>query len=156
MFRPSPESQQERNAARKAANLRQLATPNRSISRGSYGGDLGGPVPKENAVRSEEYRRLVAAMACKHCGIVGYSQAAHPNTNKGGALKTDDRLCFALCTVHPVGSGFVRGCHEKFDQGALYDKATRRAIEPAWGADTRRYIIATGQWPKGLPMLEEV
>lgn len=108
--------------------------------------------PKENAIRFEPYRRLVAAMPCKYCGIAGYSQAAHPNTGKGSGIKTDDRDCFALCTVHPGIDGLVTGCHERFDQGSLFTKAVRRALEPAWAADTRRQIIAEGRWPNGLPV----
>ena len=155
---PSPSEQAERRQERKAANIAALMVPSRSLHSASYeGGTSGEAVDKENVVRSEAYRRLVAALPCKHCGIAGYSQAAHPNTGKGGSLKTDDRLCFPLCTVHPASGGdYVQGCHARFDQGALYPKAARRLIEPAWGADTRRAIVAAGQWPKGLPMLEEV
>lgn len=117
--------------------------------------DLVQSQPKEDAVRSEPYRRLVAAMPCKYCGIAGYSQAAHPNTNKGSGIKTDDRLCFALCTVHPgFDGGLVNGCHERFDQGSLFAKVVRRELEPAWAADTQRHIIASGDWPKNLPRLE--
>lgn len=107
-------------------------------------------IPKENAVRSEEYRRLVSKLPCKQCGIAGYSQAAHPNTGKGAGLKTDDRLCFPLCVDRPG----VQGCHSLFDQHALYSRAARRAIEPAWGADTRRQITAMGRWPANLKRLE--
>lgn len=145
------EARQQRRAGEKAAHLSALVDGSRGMHSGTYAGGTAGPAPKEAAVRSEEYRRLVAALPCKHCGIHGYSQAAHPNTGKGGAIKTDDRECFPLCTVHPVAGGFVQGCHERFDQGALYDKAARRLIEPAWGADTRRQIKAAGDWPKGLP-----
>ena len=122
-----------------------------------YGGSVSGvAVPKDEPVRHEGYRRLVAAMPCKHCGIHGYSQAAHPNTGKGAGKKLiDDRLCFALCTVHPVAGGYVTGCHERFDQGALYAKAARREIEPAWGADTRAAIVAAGLWPADLPAWNE-
>jgi hypothetical protein len=132
-----------------------MAPVQRLPSPPNYSGSTSGvPIEKENAIEHEGYRRLVAAMPCKHCGIWGYSQAAHPNTNKGEGIKTDDRLCFALCTVHPVAGGYVRGCHERFDQGALYTKAARREIEPAWGADTRAAVIAAGNWPADLPMLE--
>ena len=109
------------------------------------------PVEKTQPVRHEGYRRLVASLPCKACGIVGYSQAAHPNTGKGAGSKTDDRLCFALCADRPG----VRGCHSQFDQGALFSKAARRAIEQAWGADTRRQIDAMGQWPTTLPRMTE-
>lgn len=112
--------------------------------------------PKTEPARHEGYRRLVAALPCKHCGIAGFSQAAHPNTDKGAGTKTDDRLCFPLCTVHLGAGGYLeQGCHERFDQGALFSKAVRREIEPAWGADTRRQIEAMGQWPKGLPLWTE-
>lgn len=113
-----------------------------------------GPAPaiqKDGAVRSEEYRRLVAKLPCKHCGVHGHSQAAHPNTGKGAGLKTDDRLCFPLCCDRPG----VQGCHTKFDQHALYSRAARREIEPAWAADTRRQITAMGQWPANLPRIED-
>jgi hypothetical protein len=111
---------------------------------------------KEVPVRSESYRRLVAAGPCKVCGIVGYSQAAHPNTGKGTGMKTDDRLCFALCTVHVGADGqLVQGCHEKFDQGALFTQAVRRELEPAWAADTQRQVTARGEWPKNLPKPED-
>ena len=108
-------------------------------------------IPKDDALRSEEYRRLVAALPCKHCGVHGHSQAAHPNTGKGAGLKTDDRLCFPLCCDRPG----VQGCHPKFDQHALYSRAARREIEPAWAADTRRQITAMGQWPANLPRIED-
>jgi hypothetical protein len=126
----------------------------RPLTPGTYKGSTSGPVAKVVPVESEPYRRLVAALPCRNCGVVGYSQAAHPNTNKGAGTKTDDRLCFALCAVHPEGGGLVPGCHARFDQGALYSKAVRRELEPVWGADTRRAIEAAGAWPKGLPKLE--
>lgn len=106
--------------------------------------------PKVDVVRSEPYRRLVAALACKVCGIAGYSQAAHPSTGKGAGIKTSDLDCFALCCDRPG----IQGCHPKFDQGALFSKLVRQALEPAWVADTRRQIIAAGVWPKGLPVYE--
>jgi len=108
-------------------------------------------IQKTNAVRSEAYRRLVAALPCKHCGVHGYSQAAHPNTGKGTGIKTDDRLCFPLCCDRPG----VWGCHALFDQHALFTRAVRRVLEVAWAADTRRQITAMGQWPASLPKVDE-
>lgn len=122
------------------------------LHRGTYAGSTSGaPVAKDAATEHEGYRRLVAALPCKACGIAGISQAAHPNTGKGAGMKTDDRLCFPLCCDQP---GRV-GCHGKFDQGAMFDKATRRVLEPVWGADTRRHITAAGNWPANLSQLEE-
>ena len=107
--------------------------------------------PKMQNIHSEPYRRLVADLPCKHCGIHGYSQAAHPNTGKAmGKKLIDDRECFPLCSSR-IG---VEGCHAKFDQGALFPKYVRRSFELAWAADTRRQIIAANQWPKKLPMIE--
>lgn len=69
------------------------------------------PLPKSEPLRSETYRRFVASFPCFACHIQGYSQAAHPNFGKGLGLKTDDRLCFPLCSVRP---GHM-GCHQMHD-----------------------------------------
>ena len=108
--------------------------------------------PKENVIRSEPYRRLVASYPCKACGIAGFSQAAHPSTGRGGGMKTDDRRCFPLCCARPG----VMGCHAAFDQGAMFTKTVRRMVEDAWGADTRKQIAADNKWPKNLQMMEEI
>jgi hypothetical protein len=105
------------------------------------------PVLKDEPVRSEPYRRLVALFACKGCGIAGYSQAAHPNTGKGMGMKTDDRLCFPLCCTRPG----IEGCHVKFDQYRLFGKAVQAELEPVWATDTQRQIDAAGLWPANLP-----
>lgn len=106
--------------------------------------------PKEDVVRSEPYRRLVAGLPCKSCGIQGYSQAAHvPPDAKG--TKQDDREIFALCCTR-MG---ITGCHVEFDQYRMFPKSQARLIGRAWAADTRRQIIAMRLWPKSLPMFEE-
>lgn len=103
-------------------------------------------IPKESSVRSEEYRRLVAALPCKHCQIQGFSQAAHvPPDGKG--IKQDDRQIFALCCDRPG----AQGCHPKFDQYKLFPHAVAMEIATAWAADTRRQIEARGDWPANLP-----
>lgn len=107
------------------------------------------PILKQRPVRSERYRRLVAAMPCIHCGIDGHSQAAHPNTGKGAGMKTDDRLCFPMCADRPG----VRGCHSLFDQGALFTREERRQVEPQWSARTAAAIQAAGLWPAELQEL---
>lgn len=115
--------------------------------------DVGAaPIPKAAPVRSEAYRRAVASLPCINCGVPGYSQCAHSNSGKGAGIKASDLDSFPLCTVHPGADGsLVQGCHERFDQGALFLKSVRRELEPAWAADTRRKIQAMGLWPKGLP-----
>ena len=110
------------------------------------------PIPKAAPVRSEAYRRAVASLPCINCGVPGYSQCAHSNSGKGAGIKASDLDSFPLCTVHPGADGrLVQGCHENFDQGALFTKAVRRELEPAWAADTQRRIQAMGMWPESLP-----
>lgn len=106
-------------------------------------------IPKEQAVRSEEYRRLVAALPCAHCGIVGFSQAAHPPpTGKG--IKEDDRECFPLCCTRPL----ITGCHVEFDQYRLIPGDQMREQAARWGSQTRKSIVSMGKWPANLPTLE--
>lgn len=105
------------------------------------------PVAKAAPARSEAYRRAVASLPCAICGIFGYSQAAHANQGKGMGLKACDLTCFPACGPRPG----IQGCHAALDQGALFTKALRRALEPVWAADAQRRILAMGLWPAGLP-----
>lgn len=106
-------------------------------------------IPKEQAVRNEEYRRLVAALPCKNCGIVGYSQAAHlPPDGKG--IKQDDRQIFPLCCTR-VG---ITGCHADYDQYRLFTRPAAMEVGLAWAADTRRQVITMGLWPTNLDRME--
>lgn len=98
------------------------------------------PAHKIKPVRSEAYRRAVAALPCIRCGIAGHSQAAHPNTGKGAGTKTDDRLCFPLCACRPG----VRGCHSLLDQGAIYSREERRELEAKWSRETQLKLEALG------------
>lgn len=108
-------------------------------------------IPKAAPVRSEAYRRAVASLPCVICGIAGYSQAAHGSEGKGMAIKACDLTLFPACCDRPG----VRGCHAKLDQGAMFSKAARREMEPAWAADTRRRITAMGLWPANLEKSEK-
>jgi hypothetical protein len=148
------QEQRELQSAEREQRLSRQGVTSIPRSQSTYEGNTGRAVPKTAALRSEEYRRLVAALPCIACGLPGFSQAAHPNTGKGIATKTDDRLCFPLCGPRMTGAGGIAGCHALFDQGAMYPKDVRRLVEPAWTADTQRRIIAAGQWPKNLPMLD--
>lgn len=128
---------------------RALAAMTNVVARPANAGPSTTPpraVLKEAPVRSEAYRRLVAQLPCKFCGIAGYSQCAHANTGKGAGIKASDLDSFPLCCDRPG----QRGCHSYFDQGALMGKTERRLIEPAWVADTQRQIHAMGIWPKKL------
>lgn len=134
-----------------APRIKPVAQPlTRPVRYAEPANDTVAPIAKEIPVRSEPYRRLVAALPCANCRIFGYSQAAHPNTGKGQGTKTDDRLCFPLCADRPG----VRGCHAAFDQGAMFSRVGRQLVEQAWGADTRRIITAQGDWPAKLLPLE--
>ena len=104
------------------------------------GGSPAPAVPKAKPWRSEAYRRAVASLPCICCGIAGYSQAAHANTGKGAGTKTHDYMTFPLCCDRPG----TRGCHSKFDQGGMFDKAARQLMETAWWSDTRRKLLAMG------------
>ena len=120
------------------------------------GACTGVAVPKAAPVRSEAYRRAVASLPCINCGVPGHSQCAHSNSGKGAGIKASDLDSFPLCTVHPGADGrLVQGCHENFDQGALFAKSVRRELEPVWAADTQRRIHAMGLWPKGLPVPDD-
>jgi hypothetical protein len=103
--------------------------------------------PKENAVESEPYRRLVAMGPCKNCQIQGFSQAAHEPPS-GKSIKQDDRGCFALCCNRPGPKGIVEGCHPKFDRYELFNHAKTHRMAKQWGAETRQEIDDAGLWPK--------
>lgn len=109
-------------------------------------------VQKDAPVRSEAYRRAVASLPCAICGIYGYSQAAHANTGKGMGLKSCDLTLFPACCARPG----EEGCHARLDQGALFTKAVRRELEPAWAADTQRKVRAMGLWPANLTYPQEM
>ena len=99
--------------------------------------------PKENPVRSEAYRRLVAALDCVNCGVWGYTQAAHPPpTGKG--IKESDLECFPLCAARPG----VVGCHAEYDQGRIAPRVMMRDLAEAWSEQTQNIIKANGDWRK--------
>ena len=108
-------------------------------------------IPKASPVRSEDYRRLVAALPCIHCGQPGPSQAAHADQGKGARLKSDDRTCYPLCATRPG----ERGCHDIIGASGAYTREQRRELEADYAAHTRRIIRQSGKWPKGVPHWEE-
>ncbi|MBB6559604.1 hypothetical protein HNP48_002271 [Acidovorax soli] len=110
--------------------------------------DGAAAIAKDNAVRSVAYQRAVASLPCIICGVPGYSQAAHGSKGKGTSRKACDMTLFPACCDRPG----VRGCHLQLDQGALYSKDVRRALEPVWAADTQRRVYLMGMWPRKLPI----
>ena len=107
-------------------------------------------IEKENAVRHEGYRRLVAARPCSHCHKPDRSQHAHENAGKGKGIKVDDRRGMPLCADEPG----LRGCHSRFDAYELLPGGRLAHIEAGrmWSALTRDEIQARGLWPKNLPL----
>lgn len=110
-------------------------------------------VPKEDLVRSEPYRRLVASLPCIFCGIKGYSQHAHQNPGKGLSLKVDDRCAMPLCCTRPG----VEGCHPKFDLYRLVPGGNEAHAELGrkWAAMTRHHLRCIGLWPPKVPHMPE-
>lgn len=109
-------------------------------------------VPKEEIVRSERYRRLVASLPCIFCGIAGYSQHAHENDGKGKALKLDDRRAMPLCCTRPG----IEGCHVAFDQYRLLPGGRDEHHEQGriWSSQTRQHLRNAGLWPIGFAHLD--
>jgi hypothetical protein len=97
-------------------------------------------IPKKLTFRSEGLKRLVVMLPCMKCGIEGYTQAAHMNLGKGGAIKASDAALAALCCDR-VG---VRGCHSLLDQGGKLPKAERRAFELEMVAKTYIALVERG------------
>lgn len=96
------------------------------------------PVPKLKPLRDEGYRRLVAALPCAHCGIAGYSQAAHGDEGKGMAIKASDDTCYPACGPRPGNMG----CHWFIGTSGHFTRDERRALERQYAAETRRKLGA--------------
>lgn len=135
------QADREQRLAGRAARTMAAVVPRASAM--ASAAESSAPMPKEMPVRSEPYRRAVASFPCLSCGVPGISQCAHANTGKGMGTKACDLRSFPLCACQPGR----QGCHARFDQGALFPKLARQAIEEAWIADTQRRILAMGLWP---------
>jgi hypothetical protein len=148
----SIEQRRQKRQAEREANLAALCKPAMTLHKGVYApvDAVVEAVPKSKPVRSEAYRRLVAAMPCAICGVEGFGQAAHPNAGKGMGTKACDLLCFCLCGPR-VGEA---GCHSRFDQAALMTKEERRAFEKFAATFTQKLIVSRGLWPANLPRME--
>jgi hypothetical protein len=104
------------------------------------------PLPKRAPWRSEQYRRLVAALPCAHCGRPGPSQAAHADEGKGLGIKASDETCFPLCADAP---GW-RGCHSVIGSSGQFTREQRRELEARYGQQTR--ILLADSLPPGKQM----
>lgn len=95
------------------------------------------PVLKDEPVRSEAYRRFVAALPCWRCGIEGYSQAAHGDEGKGMGIKACDLTCWPGCGPHDG----LPGCHHFVGTSGSIAKQDRRRLESQAAADTQAALI---------------
>lgn len=100
------------------------------------------PIPKARPARDEPYRRRVAALPCIHCGIEGYSQAAHGPT-LGRGIKASDLETFPLCAARPG----AEGCHAAFDQYRLFPAEQRIKVARKWAAATARRLCQENPAP---------
>lgn len=120
--------------------------PRPATRRATYAGTTAAPIPKEDPVVCEAYRRLVRQLPCDRCGIEGYTQFCHADEGKGMGLKTDDRRGWPGCGPH----GDTMGCHHEVGTSGSLPREEKRAYEEAAGARTRVKIQEAGLWPKGL------
>lgn len=93
--------------------------------------------PKQAALRSKAYRLLVAALPCAHCGVIGYSQAAHADQGKGMGLKSSDDTCYPACGPHFRDGLWLAGCHWEIGTSGAYTRQARRDLEARYAAQTR-------------------
>lgn len=100
------------------------------------------PIPKENAWRSEPYRRLVASFACEHCSLQGFSQFAHGDFTKGMGIKTDDRTGYAACCDRPHRVG----CHTLIGSSGRFSRDQRRVLERRYANQTIARVCRMGLW----------
>lgn len=93
--------------------------------------------PKVEVVRSEGYRRLVAALPCIACGVEQLSQCAHACGERGLGQKASDLETFALCATRPGEPG----CHVRHDQLIGLTLETRREREKLYVRRTQAILI---------------
>ncbi len=92
------------------------------------------PRPKDAPLRSEAYRRLVAALPCAHCGRPGPSQCAHSDSaGKGMGMKSTDLSCWPACADGP---GRV-GCHTLIGASGVFTRSQRAELEARYAQQTR-------------------
>lgn len=107
------------------------------------------PMPKDNPIRSEAYRRLVAAMPCAICGIQGYSQAAHGDFGKGLGIKSTDLSCFPACGPHDGRTG----CHYQIGTAGIMTKEERRLLEAQCAESTQAKLIDQAKHDKVMALV---
>lgn len=99
----------------------------------------------QNPKRSKRYRAWVAGLACAHCHLEGFSQAAHGDAGKGIGIKACDSTCFPLCADRPMQIG----CHYLYGMTGALGREERRRLEFEHAKETRKQAIEAGVYPKG-------
>ena len=100
-------------------------------------------IPKFNYFRSKKHLKNVASLCCQHCGIDGYTQAAHSNQlqhGKGRGIKASDEYTAALCLK----------CHYELDQGKNLSKDQRVEMWEQAHKRTVAELKRLGVWPEEL------
>ena len=98
---------------------------------------------KFNYFRSKKHLKNVAALCCQHCGVDGYTQAAHSNQlihGKGRGIKASDEFTAALCLK----------CHYELDQGKNLSKDKRIEMWENAHKRTVAELKRLGVWPEEL------
>jgi len=114
--RPNIEAMRARRADERAANLRALATPTRSLHAGTFEGGTTGGAAKTAPYRDRALLDMASGRHCKLAvpGVCNHDPrptvACHSNLSihgKGGARKADDVYAVDGCSA----------CHEWLDRG---------------------------------------
>lgn len=103
-------------------------------------------VAKDAYVRSKKLREAYRLIPCQSCGADdGTVVCAHANESwagKGMGIKASDDRAASLCFT----------CHSRLDQGSDMSKEERRAFWLAAHMKTIPALVATGHWPKEIPV----
>ena len=100
-------------------------------------------IPKFNYFRSKKHLKNVSSIPCQHCGLDGYTQAAHSNQlihGKGRGIKASDEYTAALCLK----------CHYELDQGNILSKEERVEMWDNAHKKTVTELKRLGMWPNEL------
>jgi hypothetical protein len=100
-------------------------------------------IPKFNYFRSKKHLKNVSSLPCQHCGLDGYTQAAHSNQlqhGKGRGIKASDEFTAALCLKH----------HYEIDQGSNLTKEERIDLWNKAYEKTVKALKQQGLWPEEL------
>jgi hypothetical protein len=140
------QERREKREAEKAANLRGLMAPNRTLHTSVYGGTTAAAIPKHEYIRSPALMKAYRLIPCQNCGKDdGTVCGAHANWaefGKGRGIKASDQFAASLCFT----------CHGELDAGAVMGKAERYTLWTLAHVKTVRELLARGLWPEAVPV----